>query len=259
MAVGRWLFDLPTRVHLWCAERELRAAPASSPARARNLDLLRDYRRGRAFPRHSRRRPEPCFVDAAGRHCAVAHLMARSGEHTAVERIAGSQNHARVRAMDPAPLSDWQRRSGFTVAELARIQPTYTPRSDLFLGWLAWLQLMLLGPFALASIVVNLVRLARSGLRSAARTTGTVVGSLLLLGVAAIALVDLALSEHRPCRDYGGEVPPPSGGFGRCGDSVTAPWPIVAVLAVLGLASLGAVWFNRRRGAVVDELLGDHR
>jgi hypothetical protein len=104
--------------------------------------------------------------------------------------------------------------------------------------------------------VVNLVRLARSRLRSAARTTGTVLGSLLLLGVAVIAVVDLALSEHRPCRDYGGEVPPPSGGLG-CGDSVTAPWPIAAVLAVLGLASLGAVWLNRRRGAVVDELLAD--
>jgi hypothetical protein len=103
--------------------------------------------------------------------------------------------------------------------------------------------------------VVNLVRLARSRLRSAARTTGTVLGSLLLLGVAVIAVVDLALSEHRPCRDYGG-VPPPSGGLG-CGDSVTAPWPIAAVLAVLGLASLGAVWLNRRRGAVVDELLAD--
>lgn len=258
MSVRTALTDLPTRVHLWCAEHELRAARTNDPARTHNLDLLRDYRRRRRFPRHSGTRPASCFVDPDGRQCAVAHLMADAGETTAVRRIRDTQNYARLRAMDPAPLRDWQLRSGLAVADLARIQPTYAPRVDPTLSWLTWLQLMLLGPFVLASIVVNLVRLTRGRLRSVARTTGLVLGSVLLLGVAAIAIADLALSEHRVCDDGDDRgVPPPDGGIGHCGDSLIAPWPTAAVLAVLGVASLAAFWFNRRRGAVVDELLGE--
>src|SRR4051794_20379068 len=72
-----------TAFHLWCAERELRAAdsaqrtPALQARRTRNLDLLRDYRRRGDFPRNlvDPNRPTPCFVDSDDRRCAVAYLM----------------------------------------------------------------------------------------------------------------------------------------------------------------------------------------
>jgi len=63
----RWLIDLPTRLHLWSAEVQLRHRSASraDPARLRNLDVLRDYRRSREFPRDDTgRRGTPYFVDA---------------------------------------------------------------------------------------------------------------------------------------------------------------------------------------------------
>jgi hypothetical protein len=256
MAVRRWLLDLPTRVHLWTAERELRAATtATAPAsRHRQLDLLREYRRGREFPRHHHRRPVPCFVDDAGRHCAVAHLMARAGEHHAVGRIVAADNFARLRDMDLAPLRDWQRRSGLSVAELARIQPTYGFEPDAQAASFAVYQLAL-SPFALVSIVLNLLRLTRGWLRSSARVAGIVAGALLLGCVAVIAWIDV--TRERVFCSSGLWLPeddmPPSA---LC-DSVTPNWPLVLAVGGLGLAALAVVWFSHRRSVVLDELLDD--
>lgn len=162
----RWLIDLPTRIHLWSAEFQIRhRSPLSDPARLRNLDVLRDYRTSRAFPRNDTGLPStPYFVDTAGRHCAVGHLMRESGEHDAVRRIAAEANLARIDDMDPAVLADWTKRSGLTKRELARIQPQYPNGSQWAVDLLLWSALLMI-PLALVSFVLGRIRLDRTALR----------------------------------------------------------------------------------------------
>jgi hypothetical protein len=162
----RWLIDLPTRIHLWSAEFQLRhRSPSSDPARLRNLDVLRAYRKSRAFPRNDTTLVNtPYFVDRDGRHCAVGHLMRESGEHDAVRRIAAEANLARIDDMDPAVLADWTRRSGLTKRELARIQPGYPNESQPLVDVLLYTaQLMI--PLALLAFVVGRISVHRMALR----------------------------------------------------------------------------------------------
>ncbi|WP_427890332.1 hypothetical protein ACQHIV_41990 [Kribbella sp. GL6] len=154
----RWLIDLPTRIHLWTAELELRHRPSADPERRRNLDVLRAYRKSRAFPRNDTGlRSTPYFVDSAGRHCAVGQLMRMSGARDAVRRIAAEANLARLDAMDPAVLADWTKRSGLTNRELARIQPTYGNESQWAVDVLLWSALVML-PLALLSYLLGRIR-----------------------------------------------------------------------------------------------------
>lgn len=104
---------------------------STSQRRARQLHMaeLRRYRDAGEFPKN-RDYPQglrPTFVDDEGTHCALAHLIAATGESELVARIAGSQNHAYVRelAMD-TELASWLRKNGLSVAEAARIQPGYS-------------------------------------------------------------------------------------------------------------------------------------
>jgi hypothetical protein len=162
----RWLIDLPTRIHLWSAEFQIRhRSPSSDPARLRNLDVLRDYRKSRAFPRNDTDLPStPYFVDADGRHCAVGHLMRESGEHDAVRRIAAESNLARIDDMDPALLTDWTERSGLTKRELARIQPGYPHEQQWLADQLLWSALLMV-PLALLSFVLSRIHLDRVAVR----------------------------------------------------------------------------------------------
>lgn len=161
------LVRLPTAVHLWCAERELRAADVGAMparlrlARRRNLARLRRYRRRGEFPQVAAGRPRPCFVDAAGRPCAVAYLMARSGDSEAVARVAEGANFARVREMPGPLLAAWARDSGLTTAELARIQPMYPPGPAAVERYVQIVATVgFVGAFAASSILFNLGRLA---------------------------------------------------------------------------------------------------
>lgn len=164
-----WLARTATAYHLWCAELELRltdtgAMPSAlRKVRARNLDLLRDYRGRGEFPRnsHDASRNAPCFIDAEGRQCAVACLMYASGDEASALKVAQSANSARIRQMQFPELDTWADESGFTKAELARIQPPrYAPTPDelnhaydfLFALWLV-------GSLAVTSILANSLRL----------------------------------------------------------------------------------------------------
>lgn len=162
----RWLIDLPTRIHLWSAEFQIRhRSPSSNPARLRNLDVLRAYRKSRAFPRNDTGlRSTPYFVDADGRHCAVGQLMRASGATDAVRRIATATNLARIDEMDPAVLAGWTARSGLTKRELARIQPNYPNGSQGAVVLLLWSSLVMI-PLALLSIALHRVRTDRTELR----------------------------------------------------------------------------------------------
>ncbi|TCC09793.1 hypothetical protein [Kribbella soli] len=194
----RWLIDLPTRIHLWSAEFQIRHRSSADPERLRNLDVLREYRKSRAFPRNDTAlRSTPYFVDTDGRHCAVGHLMRESGEHAAVRRIAAEANLARIDDMDPADLV-WAGRSGLTKRELARIQPEYASTEQSAFNLLVWAALVLV-PFALLSVALGRIRLERVALR--ARLAIAPVALCTVLSFLAYTLVDLSgvdKEDHLP-------------------------------------------------------------
>lgn len=181
------MIDLPTRVHLWCVERELRLAappgrePSLLSARFRNIDRLRTYRRARRFPRNVDESPQasPIFVDSGNRLCAVADLMSCSGEEASAHRIAETANLARVHQMDADMLAPWVARSGLTTDELARIQPVYEPESP-EAPWLIYavLSILVLAPANLVIGIVNGIRLARGSLRAAGARFGVGVATI---------------------------------------------------------------------------------
>lgn len=192
----RWLIDLPTRIHLWSAEFQIRHRPSADPERLRNLDALRDYRRRRAFPRNDTGlRRTPYFVDTDGRHCAVGHLMREAGEHDAVRRIAATANLARIDDIDPADLT-WAGRSGLTKRELARIQPQYVSTSQSAFNLLLWAALVL-APFALLSVLLGRIRLERGALRA-----GLVVGTVALCTVLSFIGYELVMASGINRGDY---------------------------------------------------------
>lgn len=127
------LEDARIAAHLEGAEQMARErdvshlSPATRTIRAFVLEELRGYRLGGRFPKdggHAEQRP--CFVDASGTRCALAHLLEQVGAQALVARIAATANHARVSqlAEDPEFLS-WLLTMGLSLEEAARIQPPF--------------------------------------------------------------------------------------------------------------------------------------
>lgn len=122
------------RAHLLGAERLLASAdvstlsPSARAARSRHREELRRYRERGVFPKNVdfADRRAPYFVDAEGTRCAMAHLIACSGDVELVARVARARNHAYIRdlANDPE-LVAWLDRNGLSLEEAARIQPMY--------------------------------------------------------------------------------------------------------------------------------------
>jgi hypothetical protein len=110
-----------------------RAAPNSwtrtqRTTRAELIEWLRAYRDAGSFPRNDLfpDRSVPYFRDGRGTLCAMAYLIDRSGRGDLVDRIARTRNNAFIRELaDDASLVQWLEGVGLTVAEAARIQPTY--------------------------------------------------------------------------------------------------------------------------------------
>lgn len=89
---------------------------------------LRDYACRARFPRNDRFRDRlvPFFIDDAGTRCAVAHLVESTGDHAIARRVRRTRNNARVAELASEPaLVRWARQNGLSLAELARIQPSY--------------------------------------------------------------------------------------------------------------------------------------
>ncbi|MFT4623303.1 MAG: hypothetical protein ACI8PZ_001959 [Myxococcota bacterium] len=134
--------------HLLTVASALRAdTPASldRATRARrlaHLDALEAYARAGAFPQpesvgpHARHTQPPrgfvspdgprmpMFVDDHGTHCAVGHLVAHD-DPSLVARVVAEANTVWVADMRVDGLAEWARWSGFTLDEVAWIQPAY--------------------------------------------------------------------------------------------------------------------------------------
>lgn len=104
-------------------------------ARLSLLRRLHTYADGGTFPQnHLLPYRNPVFIDPKGTACAVGWLMIESGHRDLAERISRAMNLAYVLDMPGTPLwpeiASWATVHGFTVDELAWIQPAYAPNYD---------------------------------------------------------------------------------------------------------------------------------
>ena len=124
----------PIAFHLQEVETHLRAnVPSSIPfnlyeKRTKLLDILHEYHVSRAFPQnvHLTFRT-PIFIDEFNHYCAVGWLMHNTGAESIARKIQNTQNMAYLKNIQVEGLEQWVKNSGFTVDELAWIQPGYPP------------------------------------------------------------------------------------------------------------------------------------
>lgn len=94
--------------------------------RRESLEELLEYALRGEFPRNiSHRGRRPVFIDDRGVHCAVGYLIMRSGNDELSNRISENMNFHYLKQMQDDGLFAWVEQSGFTLDELAWIQPGY--------------------------------------------------------------------------------------------------------------------------------------
>ena len=94
------------------------------------LQSLEHYADRKVFPKnihHAERRPY--FIDHQGTHCAVGHLMAASGHSQLAQKIKSEHNFDYIKDIKTRGVAEWATASGFTIEDLAWIQPGYPPES----------------------------------------------------------------------------------------------------------------------------------
>ena len=98
--------------------------------RQHHLDVLKIYWQKGIFPKniyHNKR--QPYFIDHLGTACAVGHLIREDGGNVLTEKIRKENNYAYIselQSMYPE-IKTWADNNGFTLEELAWIQPGYPP------------------------------------------------------------------------------------------------------------------------------------
>lgn len=94
--------------------------------RRHHLNVLKAYWQAAIFPKntgHPNR--QPYFVDFLGTACAVGHLLREDGQQALVNRVVREHNYSYLAQMPYPELQVWADANGFTLAELAWIQPGY--------------------------------------------------------------------------------------------------------------------------------------
>jgi hypothetical protein len=108
--------------------------PSQRRARGHVIRTLESYRNAALFPHNHELSAGrvPYFRDAHGTLCAMAYLVAASGRTDIVNDVVAERNNAYIPDLaSNARLGAWLDSVGLTVAEAARIQPTYQPRPPL--------------------------------------------------------------------------------------------------------------------------------
>jgi len=121
---------LRMRVHLEHVRALLGARPATAPSlegrRKELLGYLDAYIAKGVTPRNvTLPWRNPVFVDLFGNVCAVGYLMERSAGRAIVEDIAARHRFDYLEDIDMPVVKAWVASSGFTLRELASIQPGY--------------------------------------------------------------------------------------------------------------------------------------
>ncbi|HTN16856.1 MAG TPA: T9SS type A sorting domain-containing protein [Chitinophagaceae bacterium] len=125
------------RLHLDLVEQTLRArelpqlSTEQKANRAQCLDILHRYWQEGHFPINDRYASRtPIFIDPYNNFCAVGFLMKETGFEAVSRKISAQTNLAYVRQMQYPELTAWAGTYGFSVDELAWIQPAYPPQSS---------------------------------------------------------------------------------------------------------------------------------
>lgn len=121
------------RVHLEYVEALLRDKPVTHLTeeqienRYHYLDLLQTYYRAGNFPYNDGHPDErrPTFISDDGNICAVGYLIEQSLGRDIAEQINKEFKYSYIRQINNPLLHQWAAESGFTMEELAMIQPMY--------------------------------------------------------------------------------------------------------------------------------------
>jgi hypothetical protein len=94
--------------------------------RIRLIQYLEAYCKTGQFPVNYYREDRiPVFIDEFNTHCAVGHLLEKTGHEALAQRIAKTNNYAWVREINDPELLAWQKKSGLNIEELKLIQGAY--------------------------------------------------------------------------------------------------------------------------------------
>lgn len=122
------------QTHLWLvttileAKNKLAFTPDQANKRQKMLTALTDYWQTGIFPKNDHHNTRiPYFIDEHNTACAVGHLLLESQHEAMAHRINQENNNAYIRQMPYPELLAWATEFGFTVDELAWIQPAYAP------------------------------------------------------------------------------------------------------------------------------------
>lgn len=120
--------------HLMLTEQTLRSRDVSglTVKQKQNrfilLDKLKGYYEAGVFPVNDYLPyKNPVFIDRSGTHCAVGFLMQQSGNDKLAQSINAAEKFAYVHQIKTPGVKEWANENGFTVEELAWIQPGYPP------------------------------------------------------------------------------------------------------------------------------------
>lgn len=126
------------RLHLKSVEKTLRARSTThltfsqKANRTAALNHLNKYWHEGNFPVNNKTDYRtPIFIDDFDNFCAVGYLMKATGFEYISRMVQANNNLAYVYDMDYPELNQWAKDYGFTVGELAWIQPTYSPYQSL--------------------------------------------------------------------------------------------------------------------------------
>lgn len=122
--------------HLQYVQQKLRArstkhlSPRQKKNRSHYLDLLQEYIRIGEFP-HNDGHPDarrPTFIDEDGNICAVGYLVKQTEGRALAEALNKKYKYAYIPEIEDPVFRKWAKESGFTIKELAMIQPAYDTR-----------------------------------------------------------------------------------------------------------------------------------
>jgi len=120
--------------HLLLVEKNLRNSSGHTLSleqfknRSFLFDQLKEYAVKGVFPVNNYILiKNPVFIDAKGTHCAVGFLMQQSGAEDLAQRINKNEKFAFIHQIKTNGVIQWANTNGFSIDELAWIQPGYPP------------------------------------------------------------------------------------------------------------------------------------
>lgn len=132
---GNMNFNDWITMHLMLVEKTLRDRPIDHLSsrqkenRLKLLDELNGYWHAGSYPVNDYLAyKNPVFIDRNETHCAVGYLMQQSGAENLARRIDADNKFVYVKDIKIKGVNEWAINNGFTIDELAWIQPGYPPQ-----------------------------------------------------------------------------------------------------------------------------------